>query len=56
MKARVERSDYVFKCPVGYRYEDAKGQGKVLIGASLYVRAITSRLSALKRTSAFKSG
>lgn len=31
MKARVEQGFYVFKVPVGYRYEKSKGQGKVLM-------------------------
>src|SRR6202043_2611599 len=31
MKARVEQGFYVFKVPVGYRYDKAEGKGKVLV-------------------------
>jgi site-specific DNA recombinase len=31
MKARVEQGFYVFKVPLGYRYEKAAGQGKILV-------------------------
>jgi site-specific DNA recombinase len=31
MKARVEQGFYVFKVPVGYRYEKSDGKGKVLV-------------------------
>jgi site-specific DNA recombinase len=31
MKARVEHGFYVFKVPVGYRYEKSDGKGKVLV-------------------------
>ncbi len=31
MKARVEQGFYVFKVPVGYRYEKSAGKGKVLV-------------------------